>query len=260
MALTATATQGFQLHRRVADGEVLYVPGDPGETFTRGDTVVATQAASGAGVLDAGADSSATVCGRVQMTTIAPAADQSFPRPDKFLPRLRDAQSKTLIPISTIVAAGTPVYKATFANHWDDTVVTYTASTRAIACTTGMSADDYPNGGLLYVYEGTGAGQVNVVEDYDHTGGAAELLLICHRAFETALDSTSKFIVVGGEAVAHYGISQLGRIDADTVAKLDAGDGANDGDWVVYADWSELGDLLKNLTLTVIPAEAIYGA
>lgn len=260
MALTATATQGFQLHRYVAAGEVLYVPGDPGDTFTRGNTVVATQAASGAGVLDVGADSSATVCGRVQQTTIAPAADQSFPRPDRCLPRLRDAQHKTLIPITTNVAAGTPVYKASFANHWDDTVVSYTASTRAIACTTGMTADDYPNGGLLYVYEGTGAGQVNVVEDYDHTGGAAELLLITHRAFETALDSTSKFIVVGGEGVAHYGISLLGRMDADTVSALDASDGANDGDWVVYADWSELGDLLKNLTLTVIPSEAIYGA
>jgi hypothetical protein len=158
------------------------------------------------------------------------------------------------------VPAGTQVYKATFANHKDDTVITYTAATRAIACTTGFAADDYPNGGLLYVYEGTGAGQVNLVEDYDHTGGAAELLLICHRAFATALDSTSKFIVVSGEAVADYGIGFFSRMDADTVSALDASDGANDGDWVVYMDWREAGEFLKNLTLPVVPREVIYSA
>jgi hypothetical protein len=258
MALTATATQGLGLHRYIADSEVIYVPGDPGDTFTRDHPAIANVAAAGVGVIDEASDSSASMIGMVAKTTVCPAATQGFPLPGAFLPRKGDAESLTLVPVRPRVAAGTPVYKASFANHWDDTVVSYTAATRAIACTTGMSADDYPNGGLLYVYEGTGAGQVNVVEDYDHTGGAAELLLICHRAFATALDSTSKFIVVGGEAVANYGISQFGRMDLDTNRALDASDGANDGDYVVYADWSELGELLKNLTITVIDASAIY--
>jgi hypothetical protein len=260
MALTATATQGFIPYRQVAAGEVLYVPGDPGVTYERGNTLTALPGAAGGGVVTEAADSSANVCGVVAQTTVCPAASQGFPIPGATLPRLRDASNLTLIPMKPKVPAGTQVYKATFANHKDDTVITYTAATRAIACTTGFAADDYPNGGLLYVYEGTGAGQVNLVEDYDHTGGAAELLLICHRAFATALDSTSKFIVVSGEAVADYGIGFFSRMDADTVSALDASDGANDGDWVVYMDWREAGEFLKNLTLPVVPREVIYSA
>lgn len=258
MALSATATQGFVPYRKVADSEVLFIPGDPGVTFTRGDTLTALPGAAGGGLLTAAADSTAGTCGVVHQTTVCPAATQGFPYPDSVLRRLNDAEHLTLVPMVSHVDAGTQIYKATFANHKDDTVVSYTASTRAIACTTGFSADDYPNGGLLYVYEGTGAGQVNIVEDYDHTGGAAELLLICHRAFKTALDSTSKFIVVSGEAVAEYGISFFGRMDADTVAALDAGDGSNDGDWVVYMDFREAASFLKNLTLPVIKASSLY--
>lgn len=260
MALTATATQGFVPYRKVADAEVLLIPGDPGVTYERGNTLTALPALAGGGIVTEAADSTANVCGVVQQTTVCPAATQGFPYPSQVLRRKLDAENLTLVPVVPKVPAGTQVYKATFANHKDDTVISYTAATRAIACTTGFAADDYPNNGLLYVYEGTGAGQVNVVEDYDHTGGAAELLLICHRAFAVALDSTSKFIVVSGEAVAEYGIGFFCRMDADTVAALDAGDGAQDGDWVVYLDFREAAEFLKNLTLPVVPREVMYSA
>lgn len=258
MALTATATQGMGLHRYTADGEVLFVPGDPGDTYTRDHPVVSNYAAGGSGVVEEAADSSALALGFVAKTMVCPAATQAFPYPGEFLPRLGDAESRTLIPVRTRVAAGTPVYKASFANHWDDTVITYSSSARYLAVTTGFTADDYPLGALVYVYAGAGAGQVNTVESYDHTGGAAEKILVCHRAFKVAPDSTSKIIVLGGEGTANYGMSQFGRMDLDTNRALDASDGSNDGDYVIYADWRELGSLLANLTITVIDASAIY--
>ena len=162
--------------------------------------------------------------------------------------------SNCLVPVKPNVGAGIPVYRATFANHWDDTVVSYTAATRALALTTGMTADDYPNGALLYIYEGTGAGQVNVVEDYDHADGAAELLLICHRPFTVAPDSTSKIIVVGGEGAGSRGVGFFNRCEAGADNALTVNQGADDGDYVVYLDFRDAASFLKTLTLPVIPA------
>ena len=56
MALTATATQGFELAGRVPDHDVLWLPGDPGITFTEGDLVIVTN-----GVLVLATDSAAAV-------------------------------------------------------------------------------------------------------------------------------------------------------------------------------------------------------
>lgn len=250
MALTATATQGFEYVREVGHEEVLYMPGDPGDSIVRGDLLTATV---GEGVLDAAAADEVHYCKAESTVTVA-AASTAFPVPKEFDPA---NSNSTLVPTRHKVPAGTPVQKCTFSGHWDDTVISYTASTRALALTTGMTADDYPNGGLLYVYEGTGAGQVNVVEDYDHADGAAALLLICHRAFETALDSTSKIIVVGGEAATSRGIGFYNRIALADANTLDATDGANDGEFVVYMDWREAAEYLKNLTLPVVPAASL---
>lgn len=253
MALTATASQGFQSHKTIAEGCTILLPGDPGVTFAEGDLVIVTN-----GVLVLATDSAEAVA-RVAKSVVCPAATTGFPAPRELDYCNFDGDSKNLalIPVEPLVAAGTKVLKATFKNHYDDTVVSYTANTRAIACTTGMGADDRPNGGILYVYEGTGAGQVNVVEDYDHTGGAAELLLICHRAFDVALDSTSKFIVVGGEAAADRGVTFLGRVDVADEDEIDASDGANDGKLVVFLDFREADDFCKNLMLPVVKASAL---
>jgi hypothetical protein len=252
MALTATrTTQGFEHLRDTGKDEVIYVPGDPGDTFTRGDQVVSTV---GEGLMDIAAANEGGQIGNVLQTTVCPAATVAFPKPADFIPNDRVTSTHLgLVPLRPNLPAGVPVYLATFASHWDDTVVSYTAATRAIACTTGMTADDYPNGGLLYVYEGPGAGEVNIVEDYDHTGGAAELLLICHRPFATTLTSASKFIVLGGEAVASRGIGFFNRCEGDNNNLL-MNQGADDGDWVVYLDWRDAARYLRDLMLPVIHA------
>ena len=265
MALTATATQGFEFVRYTTDYEVLWVPGDPGDAIIKGDLMVAgIQSAGVTGLYDRSADSQAIhgLPGIAQKTvTITAATTAGFP---KLSPRASDGYSwgdldsdviKTLVPIRPLVPAGVPILKATFANHWDDTVLVYNASTPSLELTTGMTADDYPNGGLIYVYEGTGAGQWNVVDDYDHTGHSdGDLCLVLVRKFNTALDSTSKIIVLGGEAVAHYGIGFGSRLDQDDENALDCSDGANNGQFVVYADARDIVTYLKNLTLPVIPA------
>lgn len=259
MALTATATQGFEPFRLVAPDEVLYQPGDPSDTYTRGHGVVST---AGEGVLDVIAADEVMV-GTVQQTIVCPANTVAFPFPivSPWKGQVDDTATQlTLIPIRPCVQVGTQVYLATFQNQLDDTVVTYSAANRYIEMTTGAAADDYPNGAYVYVYEGTGAGQINVVEDYDHTGGTVELMLTLHRPFAVALDTTSKFIVVSGEAATNKGVGAFGRCAIGAAGKLDVNDGANDGEFTVYCDWRELADHLKNLRLPVVKSAAILMA
>lgn len=252
MALTATTSpQGFQLLRYTTENEILFVPGDPGDTYTRGDQVNTTV---GEGIVDPGAANEGALVGNVVKTVVCPAATQAFPKPADFDPALDTEASKCLIPVRVNVPSGCPVYLATFANHQDETVVSYTAATRAIAETTGHGADDRPNGGLLYVYSGPGAGEVNVVEDYDHTGGAAELLLIAHRAFATTLTTSSLYITLGGEAAGSRGVGFFNRCESADQDNVTVNQGADDGDWVVYLDWRHAAKYLNNLTIPVIPA------
>ena len=147
-----------------------------------------------------------------------------------------------------------PVYLATFANQFDETVVSYTAATRAVEMTTGFTADDYVNGALAYVYEGAGIGECNVIEDYDHTGGAAELLAIFHRPFNATLDTSTKMIILAGEAAASRGTGIFGRCESADQNNLTVNQGADDGDWVILMDWREAAGHLRNLRVPVIPA------
>jgi hypothetical protein len=259
MALTAVATQGFEPFRLVAPDEVLYVPGDPGDTYTKGHGVVAT---AGEGVLDVIAADEVMV-GVAQQTIVCPAATTAFPFP--LVSPLKgqidaDADQLTLIPIRPCVPAGTQVYLVTFQNHLDDTVISYDATGRYVALTTGAAADDYPNGALAYIYEGTGAGQLNVVEDYDHTGGTVEKMLVFHRPFAVAPDATSKLIILSGEAATNKGVGSFGRCAIGAAGKVDVNDGANDGEFTVYCDWRELAGHLKNLRVPVVKSAALLMA
>ncbi len=261
MALTATASQGFEFVRYVAEDEVLWVAGDPGDTYTRGDLV--TGFTAGEGHIDPLA-ADETPVGVVLDTVICPSLATGFPvlgesgqqlgwgqKPDE------DARLKTLVAIRPLVACGTPVHKVTFSGQYDDTVITYTAATPQVALTTGCGADDRPNGAFVYVYEGAGAGQWNLVADYDHTGGAVELMLVFHRAFHTAVDSTSKLIILAGEAQSDYGMGFFGRSVGDHNNILTT-NGANDGDWVFHVSAPEVPKLLRNLMMQVVPATS-YG-
>lgn len=246
MVHSATATQGFQTLRHTSGKEIFYVPGDPGVTFTRGDKCSFSN-----GVLIVGTDSAAAAVYRVVETTVVPAASQAFVMPANMHEKRKGAKDLCLVPVEVMLPDGAPIELCTFANQLDDTVISYTASTRALALTTGAGADDYPNGALLYVYEGAGIGEVNIVEDYDHADGAAELLLICHRAFKATLDTTSKIIILGSSAGANA-VSLFGRVDLKDGNELDVIDGASDGDYTVCADWRQIATYLKNLTLPVI--------
>jgi len=256
MALTAAKSPlGFELVRYTHENEVLYVPGDPGDAIVRGDLLTVTV---GEGVLDVAATTEVPVAVAQKTVTMAALAT-GFPRPSAF-----DAAtdtSNTLVPVKPMIAAGEPIYKATFANHYDDVVITYTAATPSLQLTTGLGVDSYGAGALVYIYEGAGAGQVNVVADYDHAGHAdGALTLILHRAFATAPDSTSKVIIVSGEAAASRGVGFFNRMDQADKDNLMANDGADNGDWCVYADWRELEGYLRNLTLPVVRALSIYAS
>lgn len=251
MALTATATQGLEFYRYVQEHEVLYIPGDPGDTFTRGDAVTTTV---GEGILDP-AVADEMIVGTVAKTTTCAAASVAFPKPGSFNPA--HDTSDTLIPIHSAVPAGTPIYLATFASQADETVVSYTASTRAIAETTGHTADDYPNGALVCFYEGPSIGEVNVVEDYDHTGGAAELLLILHRKCAGTPTTSTKFIVLAGEAAGSRGMGFFNRIDLADANNLATNDGADLGKFMIYMDWRDSYRFLSNLKVPIIRTSAM---
>lgn len=256
MALTAAKSPlGFELVRYTHENEVLYVPGDPGDGIVRGDLLVAT---TGEGILDIAATTEHPVAVAQKSVTMSALAT-GFPKPSAFDPATDT--SNTLVPVKPQIAAGVPIYKATFASHHDDDVISYVAATPSIQLTTGCGADTRPAGALVYVYAGAGAGQVNVVADYDHAGHAdGALTLILHRAFTTALDATSKVIILAGEAAASRGVGLFGRADQGDEDNLIVNDGANDGDWCVYADWRELESYLRNLTLPVVPALSIFAS
>jgi len=268
MALTATATQGFEPAGKTTGDEIFYLPGDPGATYTRGDRVCMggltseASATNGLGGVLKGPSVTGdkNLTGVVMKTTVCPAATQAFPKPKDLDPVYNDAEDKCLVPVKIDVAAGHQIFHASFASHVDDTVAAIAAGTRSIQATTGHATDAYPIGALLYVYEGPGAGEVNIVEDYDHTGGNVELEIITHRSFAATLTTASKYIVLAGEAAADTGIPLMGRIDAADLNGLTANNGSNDGEYIVFCDWRRIGDHLKNLRLPVIRASAMYSA
>ena len=263
MALTATATAGFEPYGCTSGQEVFYLPGDPGVTYTAGDRVCIggltgeASATNGLGGVLKGPSVTAdkNLVGTVQKTTVCPAASQPFPKPADFDPVYNNAEDKTLIPVIIDCPAGVRKMRATFAGHVDGTVATYTAATRIV---TGVdcAADHYPIGALVYVYEGPGAGEVNVVEAYTHSGTSLTL----HRAFNATLTTASKMIIVTGESAVDTGIPMFGRIDAADLNNLTAADGSNDGQYLVFVDFREVGTHLKNLTLPVIRADVMYNA
>lgn len=253
MSFSATALNNVEPHRFTSKYEQFLLPGDPGVTFTRGQ-----MCSLSGGVLIAGTDSAANAYFRVEKTVVCPAATQEFVMPSDVKDSRDEDKDKTLVLVTCMVGDGVPVYLANIKNWCDETVVSYTASTRAIAETTGHTADDYPNGALCYVYEGPGIGEVNVVEDYDHTGGAAELLLICHRKFKATLTTSSKLIILAEDDTGANAVSLFGRVDLADDDEIDCADGASDGDYVVYCDWRQVAHWLALGQLPIINRMALY--
>lgn len=159
MALTATATQGYEFDRYVAPNEVLWLPVDPGDTIARGDLVsVNADQTSGAddgeGLLDIGAADDTWFVGVALESRTAPAATTvGFPKlgDEAHWGDVPGNLVNTLVPVIPFVPVGTPVFKCTFKNQVDDTAAAYNASTPSLTGTAALGADDDGNGALIYV-------------------------------------------------------------------------------------------------------------
>lgn len=253
MALTATATQGMEFVRRTTDHEVLWIPGDPGDTFTRGDSATMTE---GEGVLDIPTAGQASVA-TVLQTTVCPASTTAFPFPRDFDPVDRSGSNLCLVPVRPNVAAGTPIYRVTFVGHLDDeNIAAYTAATPSITLNVGAVTDDDVNGAFVYIYGGPGQGQVNVVADYAN----ATQVTTTHRIFGTPIPTTASDVIVLGGDTATFGVGPFGRFDmADQDnATVDNVATPSVAEFAVFMSWGETARELSNLSLLCIPAAAMY--
>lgn len=238
----------------VSPSDLFYVPGDPGVTYTKGDFLskTAVGATAKAGTMVAAADSDAGALLIVEKTVTVPAATAcGFPYGDPLNPSyLADDDSNvanTLVPCSFVDEAYIKVRVVPFAGHADDVIATYTAATPSVTLTTALGADDDPNGGLIYIYDGPGAGQWNQIVDYANGTKVATLI----RKFEVAPTSASSCIILegGGSSVGGAGI--LGRIDLDDDDNLDCTDGADDGDYIILLDARQVASFLRRGCLPV---------
>lgn len=242
MALTATASQGFEFVGLTTGLEVFYLPGDPGVTFTRGDQVSMSN-----GVVILGVAKAAMI-GHVAETTVCPAASVAAPRAEKFNPNVRASTDLCLVPVKLNVPGGVPIFEVTFANQFDDTLAAYTAATPSITLTTSPGANDDTNAAIIYVYEGPGRGEILIGDDYDH----ASKVLTTHRKANATLTTSSKVIVLEGEGGSVGGIGFMGRLNEADHNNLNVADGYNDGDWLIFMDWLNAPGLLHQLKLRVI--------
>lgn len=254
MAFSVTSMSGIRRIGETNSKTVWWVPGDPGIAYTKGNLCTMSN-----GVLVAVTDSAEGGWLRPTRTVTASAAGASTPftRPEALKPHGDPADELTLIPCEVDLPDGVPINLAKVHNITDDTVASYSAASRYVACTTGFGADARPNGSIAYVYEGPGMGEFNIVEDYDHTGGAVELMLVFHRAFKATLTSSSKIIVFGSTAAANA-MSFFGRCDAYDADEIDCIDGYDDGNYITVPNWLTLPDYVAKGWMPYISYSALH--
>ena len=241
--------EGFTWH----PDQLIYVPGVAGTTYTKGEALAKTAvgATANAGLFVDAADSGAAALVRVMKTTVCSAATTGYPRSGAGGKQdwIGDdnALGKSLIPCQLLGGKAVKAWLAPFTGYADDTVAAYTAATPSITLTTALGANDDPNGGLVYVYGGTGAGQWNHIVDYVNATKVATLA----RQFETALSTDSTVIILEGEGSSVGGMGILGRCDLEDEDKIDVADGADDGDYIILADARLVGRYLERGCLPV---------
>lgn len=251
MALTATASRGFEFDRYIQEDETLLLPGDPGVTYAPGDAVDFTN-----GVLTLCAAGDSPLYQVVGSESIACPAFSGvgfgLPNLDNgFYPGSIAGDMKAYIPCRPIrPKPGTPVFKCTFKNHHDDTVAAYTASTPSLTLTVDLGDDGDALGSILYVYGGTGAGQWNIAAGYV----SSTKVLTLHRPFETALSTDSTIVLLDGATTDTVGIGFGSRINGADEDQLNAADGGDDGEWAPFMDALEVPGLMKNLMIKVVNA------
>jgi hypothetical protein len=251
MALTASrTTKGAEYLRDIDPNEIVWLPGDPGVTFTRGDKVDFTN-----GVLSVitKGDQPLYV---VEKTTVCPAATTyGFPVVGLHTgaePGSTADIMKCLVPCRPLFRG--PIYLETFSGQFDDLVAATTPATPSITLTTSPGANDDTNGAIIYTYAGTGAGQWNIGDDYVHT----TKVLTMHRKFESAVSTDTYAIVLEGEGGSVGGIGYGTRLDDGDHNNLVVDDGYNDGENVIYMDALQISKYLKDLMLPVVRASDVY--
>lgn len=175
MALTAKrTTMGFELVRNIAGFPANPVPYEltPSTAFKKGDLVVFS-------------------AGKVAQATSA------------SVDNILGVMAETITADATAVTKGLVydnpfnVYRVTFKDHKDGTA-TGGSTTTLIDTNLATSSNDVWNGALLYIYDGAGKGSVRTVSDYD---GATDTLTVVD-PFPEAIDTTSKYILLGSAAAA----------------------------------------------------------
>ena len=252
MAFSQTSLSYCQPQRRFIDDEIVWLQGDPGVTYHKD----AACAMSG-GVLIAATDSLDAKFFPVRDVVCSAATGNAFTNPKDLFPG-NPTTDTTWIPCRVLTSGSPSVRTVKLYGYADETVVTYSAGSKYIQCTTGFGADDRPNGSIVYVYEGPGQGEVNVVEDYDHAGGATNLLLELHRPFKATLTTASKFIVLGSTAAANAA-SFWGLGDLYDVDQVDVIDGADDGNYIFAYSARTCVEYLKHGWAPILPAAGIFG-
>lgn len=240
MAYAATNPPvGFQEKRILKAGAHVLLPGVPGSTYTRGNALVknAPGNTANAGLWVEASDSSAAPLAVVTKTVTCPGAttcgfpysrsggamDPSYLADDSNV-------ANTLIPAELIRGGELTVFHVPFGNYTGDEVLAaYTAATPSVTVTTSFGADDDPNGGIIWIYDGPGAGQWNIVTDYAHGTAIATLA----RKFEVAPTTASKYIMLEGGGSGVGGVGPFGRCDLKDANEVDVSDGVDDGDFIV---------------------------
>jgi hypothetical protein len=244
MAYSATnAPVGFSETWELDCSQPIWLPGVPGTTYERGNALVKTAigATANAGLFVEASDSSAAPLAYVaKETVISGASEAGFPYDSAGGGGINpsamandSALARSMIPAQLIRGGSVRVHNVPFANYTGDEVLAaYTAATPSITLTTALGADDDPNGGLVYIYSGPGAGQWNHIVDYANATKIATLA----RKFEVAPTTASSIIILEGEGSSVGGVGHLGRCDLAGVATVDVSDGADDGDLIVVFD------------------------
>jgi len=108
------------------------------------------------------------------------------------------------------------VYRCTFSGQLDSTVDSGTTTT-IVDAALSTATDDIWNGALVYFYEGTNAGCVRTVSDFDH---ASDTLTVTY-PLPAAPDTTSKYIILGDASEANdainVGMSGIVLADENTI-------------------------------------------
>ena len=108
------------------------------------------------------------------------------------------------------------VYRVTFVDQLDSTA-TGGSTTTLVDTALSTSSNDFWNGALLYIYDGTNAGCIRTISDYV---GSSDTLTVT-APFPAACDTTTKYIMLGlgGEAndVINVGKSGIVLKDKDSI-------------------------------------------